>query len=59
MRLFLPVDGYMLILSKLMLQTAPVALLFPPTVGPDAKLDGSPFRYDFNGSVEMSPYAFT
>ena len=32
-----------------MLQTAPVALLFPPTIGPDAKVDGSPFKYDFNG----------
>ncbi|KAL1956534.1 hypothetical protein VTO42DRAFT_7098 [Malbranchea cinnamomea] len=37
--------------QKLMLQTAPVALLFPPTVGPAAKVEGSPFRYDFNGPV--------
>jgi oligosaccharyltransferase complex subunit gamma len=30
-----------------MLQTAPVLMLFQPTVGPDAKLDGQPIRYDF------------
>lgn len=30
-----------------MLQTAPVLMLFPPTVGPGAKLDGQPIRFDF------------
>lgn len=30
-----------------MLQTAPVLLLFPPTIGPYAKLDAEPVRYDF------------
>ncbi|KAI9836834.1 MAG: hypothetical protein M1819_000999 [Sarea resinae] len=33
--------------QKLMLQTAPVILLFPPTTGPGAKLDGQPIRFDF------------
>ncbi len=37
-------DGY-----KLMLQTAPVLMLFQPTIGPDAKLDGQAIRYDFQG----------
>ena len=32
---------------QLMLQTAPVLLLFPPTVGPDAKPDAQAIRYDF------------
>ncbi|KAK2762824.1 oligosaccharyl transferase subunit ost3/OST6 [Arachnomyces sp. PD_36] len=38
--------------QKLMLQTAPVALLFPPTVGPHAKPDGAPLRYDFSGPTK-------
>ncbi|KAL8740957.1 MAG: hypothetical protein Q9190_006392 [Brigantiaea leucoxantha] len=33
--------------QKLMLQTAPVLLFFPPTVGPHAQSDGQPIRYDF------------
>lgn len=33
--------------QQLMLQTAPVLLLFPPTIGPFAKLDAEPVRYDF------------
>ena len=33
-----------------MLQTAPVLMLFQPTVGPDAKLDAQPVRYDFQNS---------
>lgn len=37
--------------QKLMLQTAPVLLFFPPTVGPGAKIDGAPLRYDFSGPV--------
>lgn len=34
--------------SKLMLQTAPVLLLFPPTAGDNARIEGQPIRYDFN-----------
>jgi oligosaccharyltransferase complex subunit gamma len=35
-----------------MLQTAPVLLFFPPTVGPNAKVDAQPARFDFtNGLV--------
>lgn len=30
-----------------MLQTAPVLMLFQPTIGPDAKLDNQPIRYEF------------
>ncbi|PGH13788.1 hypothetical protein AJ80_06176 [Polytolypa hystricis UAMH7299] len=37
--------------QKLMLQTAPILLFFPPTVGPNAKVDASPLRYDFAGSM--------
>ncbi|MCJ1477895.1 oligosaccharyl transferase subunit ost3/OST6 [Lambiella insularis] len=33
--------------QKLMLQTAPVIFLFPPTTGPGAKADAQPIRYDF------------
>lgn len=32
-----------------MLQTAPVLLVFPPTVGPFARVDDTPFRFDFTG----------
>lgn len=32
---------------QLQLQTAPVLLFFPPTVGPNAKADAQPVRYDF------------
>ncbi|KAK4948699.1 oligosaccharyl transferase subunit ost3/OST6 [Elasticomyces elasticus] len=35
--------------SSMQLQTAPVLLFFPPTVGPNAKADGSPVRFDFLG----------
>lgn len=39
-------------LPQLMLQTAPVLLLFPPTSGPKSRPDGQPVRYDFtSGSV--------
>ncbi|KAI9812630.1 MAG: oligosaccharyl transferase subunit ost3/OST6 [Pycnora praestabilis] len=34
--------------QKLQLQTAPLVLLFQPTVGPNAKVDGHPVRLDFN-----------
>ncbi|KAL8840938.1 MAG: hypothetical protein Q9170_001131, partial [Blastenia crenularia] len=33
--------------QKLMLQTAPVLMLFPPTTGPEAKSDAQAIRYDF------------
>ena len=31
-----------------MLQTAPIVLLFPPTIGPGAKADSQPIRLDFS-----------
>jgi oligosaccharyltransferase complex subunit gamma len=34
-----------------MLQTAPVLLIFPPTIGPLAKVEGDPIRFDFTGYV--------
>ncbi|BCR92329.1 OST3/OST6 family protein [Aspergillus chevalieri] len=37
--------------QKLMLQTAPVLLVFPPTVGPFARVDDTPFRFDFTGPM--------
>lgn len=37
--------------QKLMLQTAPVLLVFPPTVGPFAKVDDAPVRFDFSGPI--------
>ncbi|KAB8198945.1 hypothetical protein BDV34DRAFT_207815 [Aspergillus parasiticus] len=37
--------------QKLMLQTAPVLLVFPPTVGPFAKVDDAPIRFDFSGPI--------
>ncbi|KAI2815412.1 hypothetical protein CBS63078_8084 [Aspergillus niger] len=37
--------------QKLMLQTAPVLLVFPPTVGPFAKIDDAPLRFDFSGPI--------
>ncbi|KIW63055.1 hypothetical protein PV04_09933 [Phialophora macrospora] len=37
------------VFMKLQLQTAPVLLYFPPTVGPNAKPDGQPVRLDFLG----------
>jgi len=36
---------------KHQLQTAPVLLLYLPTVGPNAKVDAAPLRYDFSGDV--------
>ncbi|KAG6989814.1 hypothetical protein G7Y79_00064g094370 [Physcia stellaris] len=38
--------------QKLMLQTAPVLLMFPPTVGPQSKPDGQPIRYDFTQGAQ-------
>ncbi|KIX03802.1 uncharacterized protein Z518_07355 [Rhinocladiella mackenziei CBS 650.93] len=37
------------VFMKLQLQTAPVLLFFPPTVGQNAKPDGQPLRLDFLG----------
>ncbi|PGG95688.1 oligosaccharyltransferase complex subunit gamma [Blastomyces parvus] len=37
--------------QKLLLQSAPVLMFFPPTVGAGAKADASPVRYDFNGPL--------
>ncbi|KAJ5455808.1 uncharacterized protein N7458_004072 [Penicillium daleae] len=39
------------VFQKLLLQTAPVILLFPPTVGPFAKLESEPARFDFTGPM--------
>ncbi|PSN64431.1 magnesium transporter protein-like protein 1 precursor [Corynespora cassiicola Philippines] len=35
--------------QSMMLQTAPVLLFFHPTVGPHAKIDAQPVRFDFTG----------
>ncbi|KAG8532619.1 uncharacterized protein KY384_002496 [Bacidia gigantensis] len=40
--------------QKLMLQTAPVLLLFPPTMGPDSKPDDQPIRYDFTAGPQSA-----
>jgi oligosaccharyltransferase complex subunit gamma len=37
--------------QKLELQHAPVIYLFPPTVGPSAKPNGQPVRFDFTGGA--------
>ncbi|KAL4912130.1 hypothetical protein BDW62DRAFT_195383 [Aspergillus aurantiobrunneus] len=37
--------------QKLMLQTAPVLLVFPPTIGPYAKVEDGPLRFDFSGPI--------
>ncbi|KAL2866350.1 OST3/OST6 family protein [Aspergillus lucknowensis] len=39
------------VFQKLMLQTAPVLLVFPPTTGPYARIDDSPLRFDFSGPI--------
>ncbi|KAJ5785743.1 uncharacterized protein N7503_010955 [Penicillium pulvis] len=39
------------VFQKYMLQTAPVLLLFPPTVGPFAKVEAEPVRFDFTGPI--------
>jgi hypothetical protein len=42
---------------QLGLQTAPVLLLFQPTLGPHAIADSGPLRYDFtNGYVPISTF---
>ncbi|KAL6714656.1 oligosaccharyl transferase subunit ost3/OST6 [Lecanora helva] len=40
--------------QKLMLQTAPIFLLFPPTTGQNAKPDGLPIRYDFTAGPQSA-----
>ena len=40
----------------MMLQTAPVLYLFPPTNGPWAKLDSQPIRMDFTQASVWSPW---
>ncbi|KAL2059058.1 hypothetical protein ABVK25_000350 [Lepraria finkii] len=39
---------------KLMLQTAPIMLLFPPTSGQNAKPDGQPIRFDFTAGPQSA-----
>ncbi|KAI9707531.1 MAG: oligosaccharyl transferase subunit ost3/OST6 [Candelina mexicana] len=46
------------VFQRLMLQTAPVLLLFQPTVGPNAKLDGQPIRYDFNNGPQSAEQVY-
>lgn len=36
------------VFQQLKLQTAPIILLFHPTVGPDAKVETAPVRYEFS-----------
>ncbi|KAF2747196.1 hypothetical protein M011DRAFT_468083 [Sporormia fimetaria CBS 119925] len=38
--------------QSLMLQTAPVLLFFPPTTGPNAKVDAQPQRFDFTSGPQ-------
>ncbi|MCJ1463624.1 oligosaccharyl transferase subunit ost3/OST6 [Pseudocyphellaria aurata] len=40
--------------QKLRLETAPILLLFPPTVGPNAKTDGQPLRHDFTMGLQSA-----
>ncbi|KAK4996368.1 oligosaccharyl transferase subunit ost3/OST6 [Elasticomyces elasticus] len=40
--------------QSLMLQTAPVLLLFHPTTGPHAKPDGQPSRFDFSSGTDRA-----
>ncbi|KAL9128467.1 MAG: hypothetical protein Q9217_002871 [Psora testacea] len=40
--------------QRLMLQTAPVILLFPPTSGPNGKPDSQPIRYDFTAGPQSA-----
>ena len=42
----------------MMLQTAPVLMMFPPTTGPNAKGDGQPLRFDFGGCVFIDNCAY-
>ncbi|KAF2195327.1 hypothetical protein K469DRAFT_649149 [Zopfia rhizophila CBS 207.26] len=40
--------------ASLMLQTAPVLLFFHPTVGPNARLDAQPVRFDFTSGPQSA-----
>ncbi|KAF2106270.1 hypothetical protein BDV96DRAFT_533987 [Lophiotrema nucula] len=40
--------------QSLMLQTAPVILFFHPTVGPNAKIDSQPVRFDFTAGPQSA-----
>lgn len=40
--------------QKLMLQTAPILILFPPTVGVGASPDGQPVRYEFTMGLQSA-----
>ncbi|EDU41285.1 OST3-OST6 domain containing protein [Pyrenophora tritici-repentis] len=40
--------------QSLMLQTAPVILYFPPTLGPNAKPDAQPVRFDFTAGPQTA-----
>ncbi|KAJ5172258.1 hypothetical protein N7492_004851 [Penicillium capsulatum] len=44
-------DHGRVIFQKFMLQTAPVLLLFPPNVGPFAKVNAEPARLEFTGPM--------
>ncbi|CAL5874900.1 uncharacterized protein PFLUO_LOCUS9202 [Penicillium psychrofluorescens] len=44
-------DQGRMVFQKLMLQSAPVLLLFPPTSGPFAKVEEGPLRFDFTGPL--------
>ncbi|KAG4419804.1 hypothetical protein IFR04_007023 [Cadophora malorum] len=43
--------------QSLGLQTAPVLLLFPPTIGPHAAADSGPIRYDFTNGPQSAEQA--
>ncbi|KAF2477881.1 uncharacterized protein BDR25DRAFT_250224 [Lindgomyces ingoldianus] len=40
--------------QALMLQTAPILLFFHPTVGPNAKLDSQPAKFEFTGGPQSA-----
>ncbi|KAH7091260.1 hypothetical protein FB567DRAFT_518298 [Paraphoma chrysanthemicola] len=40
--------------QSMMLQTAPVLLFFHPTIGPNAKVDTQPVRFDFTGGPQTA-----
>ncbi|KAF2755797.1 hypothetical protein EJ05DRAFT_116365 [Pseudovirgaria hyperparasitica] len=44
------------VFQSLMLQTAPVLLLFHPTTGPNAKVENSPTRYDFTQGLVTAEF---
>ncbi|KNG50688.1 magnesium transporter protein 1 precursor [Stemphylium lycopersici] len=42
------------VFQSMMLQTAPVLLYFHPTIGPNAKVDTQPVRFDFTGGPQSA-----